>query len=285
MGPPLRPLPEEVIQTEILPRLPALSLLRFSCVCKLWKTIISDPEFVKSHLKCTSQNPKDENLVMRKRSRSENADHCDNVTILSFLDSEETIVSDLVPYPTKYNTSLIGSVNGLVCLFFGELHKFVIWNPVIRQGKIIDALIKEPMTVKFFGFGWDAMENDYKVVVSFYKRRNYVYSCNSNRWTLLTNLSWFPPNDFCYVPSVIVKGVPYWTSTASKVTGEEITKSVVPFKFEVGSNEFRCLPKFECVKFREYDFLLVNLKECISVLVYETYASKCSVDLYCLDES
>lgn len=281
-----RSLPEQVIESEILPRLPAQSLLRFRSVSKSCNSIISqycsDPDFVKSHLSCTSQNPDDENLIMIKHIPSNNAaGHCD-ISVHSFSDSKERILGDLVnlvPYPTKFNTTLIGSVNGLVCLFLGELCKFVIWNPAIRQAKMIDAPFQEMKLLMFYGFGWDAVANDYKLVMSFFERRYYVYSCNSNRWTLLTNLSSFPPNDECSMPSVIVKGVPYWTT--AQYNYEDTTTYFLPFKFEVGSNEFKCLPKFEC----EDGFLLVNLNECISALMYKTYSSECSVDVYCLDDS
>src|ERR1044072_3199964 len=52
MVPPPSPLPEELI-VEILLRVPARSLLRFRCVCKSWKTLISNPQFVKDHTNIT----------------------------------------------------------------------------------------------------------------------------------------------------------------------------------------------------------------------------------------
>ncbi|OWM74640.1 hypothetical protein CDL15_Pgr005220 [Punica granatum] len=50
-------LPEEMIY-EILVRLPVKSLCRFRCVSTLWRTIISDPHFVSSHLARSSAHPK-----------------------------------------------------------------------------------------------------------------------------------------------------------------------------------------------------------------------------------
>ncbi|PKI58012.1 hypothetical protein CRG98_021592 [Punica granatum] len=47
------PLPQEII-VEILLRLPVKSLCRFRCVSPLWRSIISDPQFVSSHFACSS---------------------------------------------------------------------------------------------------------------------------------------------------------------------------------------------------------------------------------------
>ncbi|MCL7032253.1 hypothetical protein MKW94_000196, partial [Papaver nudicaule] len=49
-----RYLPEEIIG-DILPRLPAKSVLRFRCVCKSWLKLFRNPNFVKHHLKYAKQ--------------------------------------------------------------------------------------------------------------------------------------------------------------------------------------------------------------------------------------
>ncbi|RHN63682.1 putative F-box domain-containing protein [Medicago truncatula] len=54
---PLPPfLPEELI-VEILLRLSVKSLLQYKCVCKTWKTLLSDPQFAKSHLLSSNVHP------------------------------------------------------------------------------------------------------------------------------------------------------------------------------------------------------------------------------------
>ncbi|KAF7027259.1 hypothetical protein CFC21_039319 [Triticum aestivum] len=53
-------LPDELV-LEVMTRLPVKSLMRFKCVSKAWRTTISDPSFVRSHLKISAcrweQNP------------------------------------------------------------------------------------------------------------------------------------------------------------------------------------------------------------------------------------
>ncbi|PKI58010.1 hypothetical protein CRG98_021590 [Punica granatum] len=50
-------LPQEIIW-DILLRLPVRSLCRFRCVSTLWRSIISDPQFVSSHFARSSAHPK-----------------------------------------------------------------------------------------------------------------------------------------------------------------------------------------------------------------------------------
>ncbi|KAL6133699.1 hypothetical protein ACLB2K_065933 [Fragaria x ananassa] len=48
-------IPEDVM-INVLERLPVKSLMRFICVSKRWRFIISDPQFAKSHYKLSCEN-------------------------------------------------------------------------------------------------------------------------------------------------------------------------------------------------------------------------------------
>ncbi|MCI24237.1 F-box/kelch-repeat protein, partial [Trifolium medium] len=112
---PPRFLPEELI-IQILLRLPVRSLLEFKCVCKSWKTRISDPKFAKSHLEILTVNPS----ITHQHIFSS---HCISkpCKIVSFP------LQPLLENPSKptkpaelcmENKFLIfGSCNGLLCLF------------------------------------------------------------------------------------------------------------------------------------------------------------------------
>ncbi|MCI34852.1 F-box/kelch-repeat protein, partial [Trifolium medium] len=54
-SPPLPTLPFELI-VEILSKLPVKSLMQFQCVCKSWKSLISDPNFAKKHLRMSTKH-------------------------------------------------------------------------------------------------------------------------------------------------------------------------------------------------------------------------------------
>ena len=152
-------LSEEVV-LEILHRLPVKSLLRFRCVSKSWNSLITTPSFINSHLSYNSSNSN--KLIVR---------YCVYPFVEAYKLIDDTIdsSSDQIQHIDFPLTSggrdhflLIGSVNGLFCLY--ELERYVIWNPSIRK---FITLPKPCITVKTLshnGFGFDPRTNDYKVV-------------------------------------------------------------------------------------------------------------------------
>uniref|UniRef100_A0A6V7QW55 F-box domain-containing protein n=1 Tax=Ananas comosus var. bracteatus TaxID=296719 RepID=A0A6V7QW55_ANACO len=48
--------PDELI-SEVLVRLPVKSLLRFRCVSRTWRSLISDPHLIESHRRRSQQHP------------------------------------------------------------------------------------------------------------------------------------------------------------------------------------------------------------------------------------
>ncbi|XP_074372408.1 F-box/kelch-repeat protein At3g23880-like [Apium graveolens] len=284
-------LPDDIIRTNILTRLDVKSLIRFRSLCKLWNSVICDTDFIKDHLYCTSQNPNDDTLIIIKVFHEH--DHYGKtiapfgyLAILTSSDLSETSLMD-VPY-SKYGSAeidMVGSINGLVCLFHCKLDQFIIWNPAIRQAMKINAPARKPRESRsFFGFCWDAMENDYKVVISYNKIGDYsvplslyVYSCNLGSWSspldsTFSGVFW-PRNQ---MPSAIVIGVPYYS--LHPVGTQRL------IKFDVESKDFRVLPELYA---SEYHFVcLVNLKDCLSALVYggRNYNYDKSGDVHRFDE-
>ncbi|XVF61446.1 hypothetical protein PTKIN_Ptkin08bG0130200 [Pterospermum kingtungense] len=58
MAEPNKSIPQDITD-EILPRLPVKSLVRFECVCKSWRSLITSPPFTRNHFKrAMSHNPK-----------------------------------------------------------------------------------------------------------------------------------------------------------------------------------------------------------------------------------
>ncbi|KAL1805461.1 hypothetical protein ACET3Z_028529 [Daucus carota] len=227
-------LPEDIIFTKILPRLPAKSVGRFRSVCKAWRSLLSKTSFTKDHLNCTTQNPNDDNLIINKFITESNRKYHE-IDVLSLSDLSETKLFDLYEYARQYPLfRLIGSIHGIVCLYLkvGIRNQFVLWNPVIKQAK---AIASPEHSIGLWGFCWDEVKADFKVIECKYKSerfnlakrtqsysfgRVYVYTCNSNSWNLQADArSGQPVIRFSEhydeephpgVPAAIVNGVPYW---------------------------------------------------------------------------
>ncbi|KEH26443.1 F-box and associated interaction domain protein [Medicago truncatula] len=113
-------LPDELI-TEILSRLNVKSLMRLRCVSKLWKTLISDPTFVKMHLQVSKRN-------------SYLALHMDNgyfgytytvapISVSLLLESTSKPITrtgnHYSRFHARYCCGIVGSCNGLIYLLVG----------------------------------------------------------------------------------------------------------------------------------------------------------------------
>ncbi|KAI3697293.1 hypothetical protein L6452_30204 [Arctium lappa] len=165
-------LPTELI-VEILSRLPSKSLLRCRSVCKSWLSMISSAEFKLVHLNnFNQQNPR--NLVRHFKWR-------ENKEVYSVHFDDEALTADcdtLVEFPFHRDRQIIfyfriiGCCNGVVCLSDDKCEsredKIILWNPSIRRNVTLipptfrSSDMEDLLLV--FGFGYDKMYDDYKVV-------------------------------------------------------------------------------------------------------------------------
>ncbi|KAL7215748.1 hypothetical protein ACSBR1_027817 [Camellia fascicularis] len=190
--------PEEVL-IEILSRLPVKSLLRFTCVSKPWRSLITNPSFINTHLNKSTNNTLTHLLLLRYTCLNPNQEHYslrfDNKTFNHY----DQFTS---PFKTHFYFRVVGTCNGLVCLSddrFGDKHNIILWNPMIRR---YVALPKPSLSLDSYipymsvlGFGFDLRTNDYKVVrISHFERRKNaiplpkveVYSLKTGSWKALT---------------------------------------------------------------------------------------------------
>lgn len=121
------------------------SLMRMRCVCKSWRSIISDPKFIKLHLKQSARNP----YLTLSRNIDNIADNgiprpFDEKKVISFpvrrliLENPSILLPDnlRIECQDKECKYAIGSCNGLFCLigysYYPEEFWFRLWNPVIH---------------------------------------------------------------------------------------------------------------------------------------------------------
>lgn len=192
---------ELVIQ--ILSWLPVKSLVRFRCVCKHWKSIISNPKFIKDHLQKSLGNS-DLTLTLGDTGTS-TATFVHLCSVRSSLKNPtSTVINEDFSYRLDSRTryKCVGTCNGLVCLvesyiYHCKKHCVRIWNPATRQISetsfcLLDDLERYPITFPLFGFGYDNLNDTYKVVsvIQLDKEEDAVvkvYSLDDKCWRNIEN--------------------------------------------------------------------------------------------------
>uniref|UniRef100_A0A5B7BIV1 Putative F-box associated interaction domain-containing protein n=1 Tax=Davidia involucrata TaxID=16924 RepID=A0A5B7BIV1_DAVIN len=195
-------LPHEII-TEILSRLPVKTLLQFRCVCKSWCSLISNPQFVKTHLNLSTneQEYAHYRIILSSVRPHFNLKSCSLYSSLY----EPSVDAVELDYPMKnpHNSVwIVGSCNGLICIAIEEDDIFI-WNPSTRKSK---RLPNSGMRMRYgcfmiYGFGYDDSTDDYKVLGIFCVVGNVgSYETEVKIYTLRTD-SWRRIQDFpCGIP-------------------------------------------------------------------------------------
>ncbi|KAI4345539.1 hypothetical protein L6164_012652 [Bauhinia variegata] len=153
-------LPDEVI-VEILLRLPVKSLLRFRSVSKPWLSLISDPQFAKSHFELAYARTY--RLIYIAASRVYSIDH-----EASFHDDSAIVRLDF-PLELNFWLPIMGSCRGL--LLFDNYPSLLVWNPSTGAHKEVPcSAIAAPYDVFpfLFGLGYDPSTDDYLIVIASY---------------------------------------------------------------------------------------------------------------------
>ncbi|PRQ31101.1 putative F-box domain-containing protein [Rosa chinensis] len=316
----LKSLPKEIIPN-ILIRLPIKSLIKFTSVCKSWRSTIKDPSFIRTHLTHTL-NFNDQNathLILLHTIFSEGTSTpFGRVHISGFQEDSYCLRYDnndvshycKVEFPIGLKEKMVnpclrvvGTCDGLVLLAddLGRYaYNFVVWNPCVRKY----VTLSKP-SVRFathggydasLGLGYDAIGNDYKVVrvTTLLDQPDelpttlaQVYSLATGSWGMLRVL---PP---CQVPGswvqASVNGTLHWL--ALRCVDDHYSHFVVAF--DVGSESYReiMLPKcFKADKSLELRLCASGDRKSIGLFVRCKSESDCFLDIwvmkeYCIEKS
>ncbi|KAJ8547899.1 hypothetical protein K7X08_021135 [Anisodus acutangulus] len=204
-------------------KVPSKSLLKFVCVSKPWLRQVSSRKLVKSHLKLTANDKEcshhrvifQDSTGNFKVSRLPPLFHKEQRTELFDMDSP-------MENPTVY-TWIVGSVNGLICLY-SKIEELVLWNPTIRKSKKLPTFGAKLRTgcsyYLKYGFGYDESHDDYKVAViqcifdengGSYDTVVNIYSMRTDSWRTVDK---FPGNFLVNSPGKFVDGKLYWALSA-----------------------------------------------------------------------
>ncbi|KAL4379754.1 hypothetical protein GQ457_02G031860 [Hibiscus cannabinus] len=197
---------------EILKRIPVKSLVRFRSVCKTWNTIVCDPSFISTHLHASLSNNTPFLLLSYWRNGEENLFlHYDNDGF------EEFKQLQFPAFGCASYSVLLGSCNGLIYLQFwmGDVSKFLLWNPSIQKCiSFPRPIISDDVQINF-GFGFDSITNDYKLVIIGLEKgdawiKPFLFSLNENCWKRVNAI----PPDYTFDPGEIsvpfVNGAVHW---------------------------------------------------------------------------
>ena len=172
-------LPDEMV-TEIFYWLPAKSLMRCSSVCKSWRSIISDPEFIKTH-----------SYYRRIRADEEASVLMIGESVLEGI--TRLVCSSYKCYLLKPRLfTVIGSSNGIICLVRDTY--CYLWNPTTKQCKEVPRFPRYARALQdddygTLAFAFDSISDDYMVVRLLHENIFtgdvpilQIYSANSDSW-------------------------------------------------------------------------------------------------------
>ncbi|XP_021736524.1 F-box/kelch-repeat protein At3g23880-like [Chenopodium quinoa] len=210
------PLPDHIIEENILIRLEVKPLIRLKSVSKGWFSMISGTRFTKKHLKLWYPS-NDRSLIVQ--------DDRDNVGedkyYLSF--DENYNVNEFVElrnkYPAfKFNTCVVGSCNGLLCMYNENIMRMYVWNPATNQvrdtyGPVLSNW--DDFEMRCTGFGYVSSIDDYKIGCLIFHNETlviFVYSLKNGLWIQKPKTKWYYELLFEYLheTSAFVCDTLYW---------------------------------------------------------------------------
>ncbi|PIA62414.1 hypothetical protein AQUCO_00200431v1 [Aquilegia coerulea] len=240
-------LPLDIIEEEILTRLPVKSLKRFQCVSQSWNNLIRNPLFVSKHL-IINQSKGAQILVNRSTGT-------------------QILVNQIMSYnPSDYQNytsdySLLGFCNGLLCVKVLTTSRIIIWNPaskdyiILPQKKTPNSSLEE----ECYGFGYDAKSDDY-IVCHYLEAFFNIYSVRENSWRRIEE---FRYKIIYRVYGTFLSGSIYW------LAAHKLIKSSNYFiiAFDLVDKQFRELPLPQYEENKNLNHIVLDtLDECLCSL-------------------
>ncbi|GKB25345.1 putative F-box protein [Tanacetum coccineum] len=121
---------------------------------------------------------------------------------------DEYMWKESAKFPVS-NCHIVGSCNGIICLYKNIGSSFTLWNPSIRRKLTIPSHPSGDFTLAY-GFGFDPLADDYKIVSILFEgvQTSFLYSMKANVWS---NIG--PPSTSFYTVksfACFVNGILHW---------------------------------------------------------------------------
>ncbi|PPS14606.1 hypothetical protein GOBAR_AA05985 [Gossypium barbadense] len=160
-------LPHE-LTINILCHLSVKDLLRFKCVSKRWCSSIDNPDFIKHHLSHSLKTNTNHSLLLR---------HCGYHFFSVNYDSLKTTQTLKCPLSEPKKTlRILGSCNGLLALE-NDNQRIFLWNQSTRKSQVLPSTEIGLAGFTCYGFGYDPISDDYKVVRMVQSDKDYSGHC------------------------------------------------------------------------------------------------------------
>ncbi|XP_058784926.1 F-box/kelch-repeat protein At3g23880-like [Vicia villosa] len=196
-SPPPTSIPSDLV-VEILCRLPVKFLLQFRSVCKFWNSLISDSKFANKHLH-QSTTHRINSVYYSYFLRRHVFESYPLDSIFSNIYTNATQLEcppnsfdvDYYPLERAFDRlySIVACFNGIVCLAYSYDCFVLVWNPSTGKFKELPYPDKPKfyyITILSYGFGYDNVNDNYKVVVVFPysvdKTHVMVHTLGTNFW-------------------------------------------------------------------------------------------------------
>jgi len=206
-APPPPTLPFDLV-IEVLCRLPVRLLLKLQCLCKSWKSLISDPKFAKKNLHMATKR---HHLIVSSTN---------SVDEILFFDSpipsvlSTCVTQTQLSYPISLrNTKPLAmcSCDGIICITLFN-NSALLWNPSIQKFKMLPPLKsnqqKSVLDISY-SFGYDHFIDSYKIVSNSYLVNNNevsVYTLGVDNWRRIQDI----PYTCVSTSGVFVSGTVNW---------------------------------------------------------------------------
>ncbi|XP_022772462.1 F-box protein CPR30-like [Durio zibethinus] len=269
----------------ILSELPVKALLRFKSVSKEWFSMINDPYFIKLHLRQSMEtNRNNLNIILKERASGKlfsvgfDSINLDNPRELNHpLKRRRGGVLDEEYYDY---TQALGSCNGLLCLINDNqtYRTIVLWNISTGDYKVLPDQSMEPpqawsqvQQVTFYGFGYDSINDDYKLVMIVqgidYSERSplvtevRVYSLKTNTWRRGEEIPYYFRN-LWGKGGTFVNGALHWLG----IEGRKWELPSMVIAFDVGTEKHRPIKLIDNIEHNTYSVFLGALRGCLCMI-------------------